>query len=244
MTVPAAEIRRETTSPLAVLDGVSKEYGLGKIKVRALRHIDLIVYPGEFLVLAGPSGSGKTTLLNLLGLIDKPDSGRVIFNGEDMGPLGLNRLAPARRDSIGYIFQSFNLIPVLSVFENVEYPLILQRVPGSERRRRVNAALQKVGLADRRKHRPSELSGGERQRTSIARAIVKEPAFVLADEPTANLDSETGAAVLDLMQHLNADEGATFVFSSHDPQIIEMGRRVVRLRDGAVERMEEPGGRT
>ncbi|MBN1938652.1 MAG: ABC transporter ATP-binding protein [Candidatus Aminicenantes bacterium] len=243
MTAPAADIRRETQAPVASLEGVSKDYGLGKVKVRALRGIDLAVRPAEFLVLAGPSGSGKTTLLNLLGLIDKPDSGRVVFNGKDTIPLGLNDLAPARRDSIGYIFQSFNLIPVLSVFENVEYPLILQRVPGVERRRRVEAALEKVGLAGRRKHRPSELSGGERQRTSIARAIVKKPAFILADEPTANLDSETGAAVLELMRRLNAEEGATFVFSSHDPRIIGMGRRVVHLRDGAVERIEEPGGR-
>lgn len=231
------------TAAVASLENVSKAYGLGKVKVRALGNIDLAVAPGEFLVLAGPSGSGKTTILNILGLIDKPDSGRVVFNGEDTVPLDLNRLAPTRRDSIGYIFQTFNLIPVLSVFENVEYPLILRRVPASERRCRVDAALEKVGLGARRKHRPAELSGGERQRTSIARAIVKEPDFVLADEPTANLDSETGAAVLELMRRLNADEGATFVFSSHDPRIIGMGRRVVRLRDGAVDRIEEPGGR-
>jgi len=237
------EAVREAAVPIAALVGVSKEYDMGKIKVRALRGVDLTVIPGEFLVLAGPSGSGKTTILNLLGLIDKPDSGGVFFNGEDTVPFVLNALAPARRDSIGYIFQTFNLIPVLSVFENVEYPLILQRVPAGERRRRVDAALEKVGLGGRRKHRPSELSGGERQRTSIARAIVKEPAFILADEPTANLDSETGAAVLDLMRRLNADEGTTFVFSSHDPRIISLGRRVVHLRDGAVERVEEPGGR-
>jgi len=240
--IPAPAAGRDLSAPVAVLAGVSKEYVLGKTKVRALRNIDLAVNRGEFLVLAGPSGSGKTTILNLLGLIDKPDSGRVIFGGKNTVPLGLNALAPARRDSIGYIFQAFNLIPVLSVFENVEYPLILRRVPAGERRRRVESALEKVGLSHRRKHRPSELSGGERQRTSIARAIVKNPAVVLADEPTANLDSETGATICDLMRRLNRNEGATFVLSSHDPRIIGTGRRIVRLRDGAIEGIEEQGG--
>jgi len=230
-------------SAVVEMAAVSKDYRLGKTEVAALRNINLEVRSGDFTVLAGPSGSGKTTILNLVGLIDKPTAGEVRIGGEDTISRGPNALTSIRRDRIGYIFQMFNLVPVLTVFENVEYPLILGRVPAWERRRRVLDALDKVGLAGRIRHRPSELSGGERQRASIARAVVKKPSLVLADEPTANLDSSAGAVVLDLMRRLNCEEGVTFLFSSHDPRIIEAGRRVVRLKDGRIEGIGDNGGR-
>jgi len=220
--------------PVVRLSGVSRRYRLGRTEVPALTDVSLDVAAGEFLVLAGPSGSGKTTLLNLIGLIDKPTAGSVWLDGEDTAPRSLSALSAKRRDRIGYIFQTFNLVPVMSVFENVEYPLILRGLPRRERRERVAQALEKVGLAGRMRHRPRELSGGEQQRVSIARAVVKEPGLVLADEPTANLDSATGRRILDLMLGLHDEAGVTFVFSSHDPRIIGLGRRVVRLQDGRI----------
>jgi len=228
MTRPAVD------KPAARLVGVSRRYRLGKTEVPALTDISLDVKQNDFLVLAGPSGSGKTTLLNLLGLIDKPGAGSVWMNGRDTTPKSLNSLASLRRDRIGYIFQTFNLVPVLSIFENVEYPLILKGLPRRERRELVARALDLVGLAGRLRHRPRELSGGEQQRASIARAIVKKPGIILADEPTANLDSGTGLRILELMRTLHRKEGVTFVFSSHDPRIIDMGLRVVHLRDGRI----------
>ena len=222
-------------APAVRLDGVSRRYRLGKTEVPALTDISLDVEARDFLVLAGPSGSGKTTLLNLIGLIDKPTAGSVWLDGEDTTPRSLNALAAFRRDRIGYIFQTFNLAPVLTVFENVEYPLILRGVARRERRDLVERALLKVGLAERMRHRPGELSGGEQQRVSIARAVVKRPAIVLADEPTANLDSAAGRRILELMLALYDDEGVTFVFSSHDPRIVALGRRVIRLRDGRID---------
>jgi putative ABC transport system ATP-binding protein len=226
----------------ARLAGVSRRYRLGKTEVPALTDVNLEVEAGDFLVLAGPSGSGKTTLLNLIGLIDKPTAGSVWVNGEDTSPLSLNALAALRRDRIGYVFQTFNLAPVLTVFENVEYPLILRGVTRRERRDLVEQALRRVGLAERMRHRPRELSGGEQQRVSIARAVVKRPALVLADEPTANLDSATGRRILDLMLRLHDGEGVTFVFSSHDHRIIGLGRRVIRLRDGRIDDAADDGG--
>ncbi len=220
--------------PIVRLAGVSRRYRLGKTEVPALTDINLDIRTDDFLVLAGPSGSGKTTLLNLIGLIDKPSAGSVWMNGENTTPKSLNSLAGLRRDRIGYIFQTFNLVPVLSVFENVEYPLILKDVPRGERRKLVERALDMVGLAGRLRHRPGELSGGEQQRASIARAIIKKPRIVLADEPTANLDSGTGLRILELMRRLHGQEGVSFIFSSHDPRIIAMGLRVVRLQDGRI----------
>ena len=214
---------------------VSKDYRLGKTVIAALRDVSIDVEGGDFTVIAGPSGSGKTTLLNIIGLIDEPSSGKVVMAGEYLSSQKQNRLFRYRRDRLGYIFQNFNLIPVLSVFENVEYPLILNKVQKKERKERVDRILDRVGLLDRKKHRPSELSGGQRQRVSIARAVVKNPGIVLADEPTANLDSETGSEILTLMERLNQDEGITFIFSSHDPMIIERAGRVVQLRDGKVD---------
>ena len=216
-----------------------KEYQMGKMTITALRNVELSISRGDFMVLAGPSGSGKTSLLNIIGLIDKPTSGDLYFEGENITADSLNVLYRKRRDKIGYIFQTFNLIPVLNVFENVEYPLLLQKVSKLERHRRVSDVLSQVGLENRQRHKPSELSGGQRQRVSIARAIVKDPDIVLADEPTANLDSHTGMTIIELMEQLNRDQGVTFVFSSHDPKIIEKSRKVVILKDGEIEKIKK-----
>lgn len=227
-----------TSFPVVNMDRVSRQYRLGEADILALKNVTLDILCRDFVVIAGPSGSGKTTLLNLIGLIDKPTSGQILMDGEDTTPKSLNSLFRYRRDKIGYVFQTFNLIPVLNVYENVEYPLILKGFSASQRREKVEQAMHKVGLSDRRKHKPRELSGGERQRVSIARAIVKAPELVLADEPTANLDSVTGVEILKLMQRLHQEDNTTFIFSSHDPRIIAMGKRVVRLRDGEVENIE------
>lgn len=223
---------------VSVVDA-NRKYWLGKVSISALKKVSLSVDLHDFMVIAGPSGSGKTTLLNLMGLIDKPSSGEVWFDGENTGTRSLDRLHSFRRDKIGYIFQNFNLIPVLSVYENVEYPLILNKVPLKKRKERVNDVLGQVGLYDRRKHRPRELSGGERQRVSLARALVKNPALVLADEPTANLDSKSGMEILKMMKKLHEDDGTTFVFSTHDQHIVEIAERVVLLRDGEIEGEKE-----
>ena len=220
------------------LKNVSRKYYLGKTLISALSDVSLDVHREDFLVIAGPSGSGKTTLLNIIGLIDKPDSGEVWFSNQNTSQKNLSRLYKYRRDNIGYIFQTFNLVPVLSLFENVEYPLILNRIPPKKRKDQVAKTLQKVGLYERRKHRPNELSGGERQRAAVARAVVKNPALVLADEPTANLDSRTGISILELMMELHTKDKTTFIFSSHDPRIIGMGKRVVHLHDGKINNIE------
>jgi len=216
------------------VEGVSKSYHLDHTKVRALQDLNMTIAEGEFTALAGPSGSGKTTLLNIIGCIDKPDSGRLVLDGVDVTERSLNSLAGMRRERLGYIFQSFNLIPILNAYENVEYPLLLTRMSGSERRRRVHDLLERVGLADKRRHKPGQLSGGERQRVAIARALVSGPSAVLADEPTANLDSVTSGEILDLMDELNRERGVVFLFSTHDPRIMAKARRVVRLLDGKI----------
>lgn len=227
------------THPIIQAKHICRDYRLGKTVIPALKDVDISIHAGDFLVIAGPSGSGKTTLLNMIGLIDKPNSGEIWMQEINTTPQNLNSLHSLRRDRIGYIFQAFNLIPVLTAFENVEYPLILQKIPRLRRRKIVEEALHKVGLSARKKHRPHELSGGERQRVSIARAIVKRPALVLADEPTANLDSGTGIEILLLMQTLHSVENTTFVFSSHDQTIIGMAKRMVFLRDGTIEKIKE-----
>jgi putative ABC transport system ATP-binding protein len=224
---------------VVTIRNVCKNYSLGKSMIPALKDITLDVDDGDFLVIGGPSGSGKTTLLNIVGLIDEPTSGTILFGTEDVTDKSMHHLFQYRRDKLGYIFQTFNLIPVLSVYENVEYPLILKNLHRHERKERVLNVLEKVGLSDREKHKPRELSGGQRQRVSVARAIVKNPELVLADEPTANLDSKTGAEIVGLMEKLNNEEGITFVFSSHDPMIVEKGRRVVTLHDGEIKDIEE-----
>jgi putative ABC transport system ATP-binding protein len=221
------------------LRGVEREYRMGRSTITALRGVTAEFQRGEFTALAGPSGSGKTTLLNLIGCIDKPDRGRVVVNGEDVTEVPLHRLAGLRNRYFGFVFQSFNLIPVLSAYENVEFPVLLDRTPAAERKSRVEGLLERVGLADHRRHRPHELSGGQRQRVAIARALVARPLAVLADEPTANLDSRTGAGILDLMQELNESAGVTFLFSTHDRQIMRKARRVLAMHDGEV--LEEHG---
>ena len=201
----------------------------------ALDEASLSVSAGEFLAISGPSGSGKSTLLNLIGCIDKPTSGRIRIEGVDTGTLSPARTTDLRRKKIGFVFQTFNLIPVFTAAENVEFPLIVQGFSGQERRRRVAEALESVGLGDRAHHRPDLLSGGERQRVAVARAIVHRPALVLADEPTANLDTRNATQLIDLMRELNRSLGLTFIFSTHDQRLLEHTPRIVRLTDGHVE---------
>lgn len=214
--------------------GLRKTYRLGDTCVAALRGVDVRVARGEFLVVAGPSGSGKTTLFNLLGTLDEPDGGRIVFDGHDLAARSAAEKTRLRRRSLGFVFQSFNLVPVLSAYENVEYPLWIDGVPAPERKRRVAEVLAAVGLASRMEHRPDHLAGGERQRVSLARALVQNPLLVLADEPTANLDSKTGRAIVDLLAQLNAERGTTFLLATHDPAIIERAPRTVHLSDGEV----------
>lgn len=222
-------------APIVSISHVVKEYALGKVVVPALRDVSLDVHPGEFISIAGPSGSGKTTLLNLIGCVDTATQGTVEVNGQDTKKLSERQLTDLRLHTIGFIFQSFNLVSVLSVFQNVEFPLLLQRkLSAAERKERVNALLAQVGLADHAKHRPNELSGGQRQRVAVARALVTRPQIVLADEPTANLDSVTGQNIIDLMKEMNQKEGTTFIFSTHDAKVMSHANAVVRLADGKI----------
>lgn len=214
---------------------VVKEYQLGTTVVQALRGVSLEVLKGEFLSIAGPSGSGKTTLLNLIGCVDTATRGVVEVAGKDTAKLTERELTDLRLNTIGFIFQSFNLVSVLTVFQNVEFPLLLQRKLGAkERRDRVMQLLEQVGLQTHAKHRPSELSGGQRQRVAVARALVTDPLLVLADEPTANLDSATGNQIIDLMKSLNQQKGTTFIFSTHDHKVMQHANAVIRLADGKV----------
>jgi len=213
---------------------LSKTYRQGKVMVPALSGVDLAISAGEFVVVAGSSGSGKSTLLHLLAGLDDPDSGQVLFAGTELANCTEAERTALRRDRLGFVFQSFNLVPVLSAYENVEYGLWLNRVAQSERRQRVENALESVGLSDRMRHRPDHLSGGERQRVAVARALVHDPRAVLADEPTASLDSRTGGEILQLLIDLNASRGTTFVFATHDPAIVARAPRVVHLADGRI----------
>ena len=215
--------------------GVSRSYRLGATTIPALRSVSVAIRPGELAALAGPSGSGKSTLLNLLGCLDKPDAGEIRLGNQRVSHMTAGALAAVRRTRLGFIFQSFNLVPVLTAFENVEYPLLLTGTPRAERRARVTELLDAVRLAGKHGRRPHELSGGERQRVAIARALVNRPALVLADEPTANLDSGTGAAVLDVMDGLRDRTGVTFLFASHDPRLLDRMDRVITLHDGMLE---------
>ncbi len=213
-----------------------KEYGSGEVSVKALDGINLAVAKGEFTVLAGPSGSGKTTLLNLIGCLDQPTTGEILIEGINIGVIDHRAQADFRRERLGFIFQSYNLVPVLSAFENVEFPLtLLKRFTKEERVEKVNKILAEVGLDKMAGRRPGELSGGQQQRVAIARALVKEPAVILADEPTANLDSVNGESILELMKELNRRKQITFIFSSHDRMVIERARRVIRLKDGRID---------
>ena len=227
-------------TPIVSVYEVSKIYKLGKTEVPALRGVTLGIEPGEFLSIAGPSGSGKTTLLNLIGCVDVPTAGRVLVDGKDTKDLSERALTDLRLHRIGFIFQTFNLVQVLSVFQNVEFPLLLQGgLSRKERDGRVRTLLEAVGLSDHVRHRPSELSGGQRQRVAVARALVTRPPLVLADEPTANLDSQTGETIIDLMKDMNRRDGTTFVFSTHDPKVMAHATAVVRIADGQVAGRED-----
>ncbi|KMN38403.1 MULTISPECIES: ABC transporter ATP-binding protein [unclassified Chromobacterium] len=216
------------------MSGVSKSYRMEQVQVPALAEVSLKIATARFTVLSGQSGSGKTTLLNLIGGIDRADAGEIAVAGQDLGRLSDDALSDFRARHIGFIFQNFNLMPVLSAFENVEYPLQLQGLPARQRRGRALEMLAAVGLADKAAHRPGQLSGGQRQRVAIARALVHEPALVLADEPTANLDSHTGASILALLRQLQRERQVAVVFSSHDPQVIAAADDRYLVRDGRV----------
>jgi len=217
-----------------------KIYQMGSVEIQALKGVSLGIAEGAFVSIAGPSGSGKTTLLNIIGLIDGFNKGQLSVGGTAIQGQNRQELARLRREFIGFVFQSFNLLPVLNVYENVELPLIIAKKGGSkaERRERVEYLLEEVGLADRRSHVPAELSGGQQQRVAIARALVASPRIVIADEPTANLDSDTGEKVLELMKNINREEKTTFIFSTHDPHIWNMADHVVFLHDGEVKKEE------
>ena len=221
-----------------ILKNVGKMYRLGSVEVPALSEITLDIHPQRFTVISGPSGSGKTTLLNLIGCIDRPDSGEILIDGHAVQHMSDDALSDFRARNLGFIFQNFNLLPVLTAYENVEYPLLLARVPAARRRERVHTLLEAVGLADRAQNRPGQLSGGQRQRVAIARALAPAPKLVLADEPTANLDSQTGAAIISLMRQMQRDHQVSFVFSSHDPQVLAEADDAVMIRDGRIVAIE------
>jgi putative ABC transport system ATP-binding protein len=226
---------RTTDPPLVRVREVTRVYRQGELEVHALRGVDLEVHDGEFSALAGPSGSGKTTLLNLIGVLDHPTSGTIELDGESVSDLDRTQAAEYRLANVGFVFQAYNLVPVLTAYENAEFTLLIRGVASSERRERVESLLERVGLGDLMDRRPHELSGGQQQRVAVVRALASRPRLVLADEPTANLDSTTSEELLELMLELNRDLETTFLFSSHDPVVLERARRVVRLRDGKVE---------
>ena len=212
----------------------TRVFKIGEVETKALRGVNLSIENGEFTALVGPSGSGKTTLLQLIGLLDQPTTGSVFINGKDVTGLNRNQRADLRKDAIGFVFQFFALIPTLTAYENVEMPLLLNGTKAAERKARVNEMLEAVGLSDRAHHRPDQLSGGQQQRVAVGRALATNPKLILADEPTANLDTENGKQVMDIMAKLNKETGVTFVFATHDPRVINYARRVVTLRDGLI----------
>jgi putative ABC transport system ATP-binding protein len=216
------------------IENLTRKYGKGIGEVVAINEISLNIEYGEFTAIIGPSGSGKSTLLNLIGGLDKSDSGSVLLAGRDIAKMSGSQMSDFRRDRIGFIFQAYNLIPVLSAEENIEYIMLLQGIPSVKRKERVQEMLFLVGLEGLGHRRPSELSGGQQQRVAVARAMASKPEIILADEPTANLDSKTGMALLDMMRQLNEDQGVTFVFSTHDEMIMKRARRLIHLRDGLV----------
>jgi putative ABC transport system ATP-binding protein len=216
------------------LENATKIYTVGEVETRALDGVNLSIEEGEFTAVVGPSGSGKTTLLQLMGCLDMPNSGAVKINGRDVTRFNANQRADLRREVIGFIFQFFALIPVLSAYENVELPLLLNEVDSKERKDRVMEMLEAVDLADRANHRPDQMSGGEQQRVAIARALATRPSMVLADEPTANLDTANGKQAMEIMQRLNEETGTAFIFATHDPRVMAFARRVVKMRDGRL----------
>jgi len=219
---------------VAKVENVTRTYQIGKIETQALRGVSLSIASGEFTALVGPSGSGKTTLLQLIGCLDQPTSGRVFINGKDVSQLNRNQRADMRRGTIGYVFQFFALIPTLTAYENVEMPLLLIGQGAADRRKRVTELLESVDLLDHANHRPDQMSGGQQQRVAIARALATKPSLILADEPTANLDTPNGKLVMETMTRLNQETGVTFIFATHDPRVFNYARRVITLRDGLV----------
>ena len=219
---------------VARTENITRIYHVGEVETPALRGVDLVVESGEFMALVGPSGSGKTTLLQIIGCLDQPTTGKVFIGGKDVTELNRNQRADIRKGTIGFIFQFFALIPTLTAYENVELPLLLVGRSASERKKRVSELLDAVGLSDRAHHRPDQLSGGEQQRVAVARALVTDPSIVLADEPTANLDTANGQQVMEIMKRLNQETGVTFVFATHDPRVFQHARRIVTLQDGKV----------
>ena len=221
---------------MAIIEVVNatKIYQVGEVETHALNGVSLEIEANEFAALVGPSGSGKTTMLQLMGCLDKPNSGTIKIKGQDVSQFNANQRAEIRREMIGFIFQFFALVPVLSAFENVELPLLLNNVGEKERKDRVNYLLEAVGLTDRAHHRPDQLSGGQQQRVAIARALAPNPVVVLADEPTANLDTANGEQAMDIMQKLNEETGTAFVFATHDPRVMAYANRVLKMRDGRL----------
>jgi putative ABC transport system ATP-binding protein len=226
------------------IENVTRVYKIGKVETQALRGVDLCIENGEFTALIGPSGSGKTTLLQMIGCLDQPTNGRVLINNKDVTRLNRNQRADMRRGTIGFIFQFFALIPTLSAYENVEMPLLLNGHTPKERKERVMELLQAVDLVDRANNRPDQLSGGQQQRVAVARALAPKPTLVLADEPTANLDTTNGKQVMEIMKRLNKETGVTFIFATHDPRVISYADRVVTLQDGLITKDSKVTGKS
>lgn len=224
---------------VAKVENAVRTYKIGETETKALRGINLTIESGEFTALVGPSGSGKTTLLQLLGCLDQPSSGKVFINGQDVTVMNRNQRADLRKNNLGFIFQFFALIPTLTAYENIDLPLLLKGAGPEERKDRVNQLLKAVDLVDHSNHRPDQMSGGQQQRVAIARALSTNPSLILADEPTANLDTANGQQVMEIMANLNKETGVTFVFATHDPRVFKYAKRIVTLRDGLI---EEPNG--
>jgi putative ABC transport system ATP-binding protein len=222
------------SEPMISVKGIKKDYQLGKTLIPALKGVSFDIHEGEFLSIVGPSGCGKSTMLNIIGCIDKPTAGQVTFQGTDLATLNDDQEAEIRLNKIGFIFQSFNLVAVLDVRENIEFPLLMNKIPKAERRKTVDRLVDIVGLKEFADHKPDELSGGQRQRVAIARALVNQPRLVIADEPTANLDSDTSVKIMEVMKSLNDHEKVSFIFSTHNELIEKYAKRVIRLRDGLV----------
>lgn len=236
---------RTDATPIVNIKGITKEFQLGTVTVKALRGVDLQVYRGNFVAIMGPSGSGKSTLMNILGCLDTPTIGTYHLDGEDVSRMGERRLANVRCHKLGFVFQSYNLLPRTDALANVELPLIYAGVRGKERRARARHALELVDLADRMHHNPNELSGGQQQRVAIARSLVNEPSIILADEPTGNLDSRTSNEIMNLFARLNQDQNLTIIFVTHDPETASFTRRTINLRDGLIESISsQPGARS
>jgi len=222
-------------SEIIKIENITKTFNIGAIETHALRGIDLTVEEGEFLALVGPSGSGKTTLLNLIGALDEPTDGKVFIDDQDISKLNQSELSELRLAKLGFVFQAYNLIPVLTAFENVEFVLLLKEIDSKERQEKVETILKELGLEEQMQKKPGEMSGGQQQRVAVARAIVSRPRLILADEPTANLDSKTSRELLEKMRELNEKYKVTFVFSTHDPMVMEFARRIVHIKDGKVD---------